>query len=94
MAPKELFQRSKDNVKQGLAIVKHDMFDMLITFAKSEFATRNPTNEQMVGANEFIRTLYSMVDPIDIPIEFPQPGLEHNLDVARKELPKVEPKKS
>ena len=62
MAPKELFQRNPEQVKAGLAILKHDSFDLLMTFAKAEFACRNPTNEQMVGANEFARTLCAMCD--------------------------------
>lgn len=86
MAPKQLFLRNQDLVKASLAITKSDTFELLLTYAKAEFASRNPNNEQMTGANEFVRTLINMTESGDIAVDFPQPGLEHNLDVKRKEL--------
>lgn len=86
MAPKTQFLRQRDLVKASLAILKSDAFEQLMVYAKAEFASRNPNNEQMTGANEFERTLLNMVNSGEIPAEFPSPGLEHNLDVKRQEL--------
>ena len=69
-------------VKASLAILKSDSFEQLMVYAKAEFASHNPTNEQMTGANTFERVLLDMVNRGGEVIEFPTPGLEHNLEVS------------
>lgn len=85
-APKELFLRNKELVKEALAILKSDAFAQILVFAKAEFASRNPTNEQMTGGNVFESTLINLVEGVEPPQEFPTPGLQHNLEVKRNEL--------
>lgn len=86
MAPKDQFLRQTELVKASLAILKSDSFEQLMVYAKAEFASHNPTNEQMTGANTFERVLLDMVNRGGEVIEFPTPGLEHNLEVERAEL--------
>lgn len=58
--PKDLFLRNKKDVAAALAITKSDAFEKLMTFARAEFSTRNPTAEQGRGAIMFEEVLRNL----------------------------------
>jgi len=51
--PKEQFLRNKDISDAALKMVTSPVFEQLMTFAKAEFAYKNPTAEQGRGAFMF-----------------------------------------
>lgn len=87
--PKDLYLRNDDEVKAALAIVKSDVFERLLVFATSEFASRCPTTEKLQGANQFIQIMRTLPEDDSKGGSFPQPGLEHNIEVSLDRKPQL-----
>lgn len=85
-AAKTLFLRDAELVKASLAIVKSDDFAKLIMYSMAEFASRLPTTDQLIGANQFVNTLRGMVDSDEMEQVNIGPDLNHDLDVKRKSI--------
>ena len=92
-AAKTLFLRDDNLVKASLAILKSDDFAKLVMFATVEFVNLDPTADQIIGMNKFLRTLRGMVDSEEVEPVVVGPELLHNLDVTRKSIAEpVKPK--
>ena len=52
--PKDLFLESEDRRKAHFAIVKSEAFEEAVVFAMADYASDNPTAEQLTGVNRFL----------------------------------------
>lgn len=94
-SPKQFYQRNRTEVEKALAVLKSDTLENAVHFAKAEFFSRNPSSEEIRGANSVLYILATLAD-LEEMVESPDPGLNHNIVIPVKSFPsekKTETKK-
>lgn len=81
---KDLFHRSKTDVKAALGITKSDIFFKMIAYSRAMFSQQNPTYEQATGANNFINILFNLPEEDTEPEQWIDSGLQHDLSIPEK----------
>ena len=82
---KDLFCRSKDDVKSAIAITRGGIFDKMLAYARAEFMQRNPSVEQSAGANNFISILLDLPEEETAEPTWIESGISHDLSVPSRE---------
>lgn len=83
---KDLYLRDRKEANRALAITKGEVFDRLVTFSLAEFASRNPSQEEMKGANAFANILRTLPEESAGEVPPISTGLTHDLSVPVKTL--------
>jgi hypothetical protein len=92
MTSKELLIADKELCAWWNGIVGDVRFDRMVMILKSSTFDGTPTPEQADGINKFIASMTTIANPDAAPIDFPQPGLQHNLESKRKTIGQTEKK--
>lgn len=80
MNSKALFLKSKDVPAFWASICGNDNFEIVLTFARSEFAESQPTQDELKGAEKFIQILRTISSNEESNLPFPSAGLIHQID--------------
>lgn len=80
MNSKKLFFKVKDLAPFWAKIAHDDQFELVLTFARAEFAESQPSSEELRGAERFAGILQTLADNEEGSTPFPSPGLHHHID--------------
>lgn len=84
MNSKELLIADKELCSWWSSIVGDVRFDKMVMILKSSTFDGTPTPEQADGINKFIMSMTTIANPDAKPIDFPIPGLHHDLEKPRR----------
>lgn len=62
LSPKKRFQENEDAVRAFRAIVDSDHFQLALTYATAQYFQSNPTTDEVIGANSFLKVLMAMAE--------------------------------
>ncbi len=86
---KEQFLKLKELSSSWRTTAASTEFETVLTYARSEIASKGPTREELRGVELMAHTLLNLAEPEEISFQFPSPGLNHMPDV----MPDREPSK-
>ena len=89
MSAKDQFLRDKKLSGEWNNIVKGECFEKAMLHVRCALMETGPTREALVGAEHVIHLMEVIAENTEIPFEFPNPGLHHNID-SMPEKPKKE----
>jgi hypothetical protein len=87
LSPKENFLQLEEIAKGWRNVVRSSLTTTALTYALAEFATDNPSSEQLAGTQNFIKVLLNLAEPKSPPRSpFPDKRLSpiSNEDTDRK----------
>lgn len=67
LSPKENFLQLEESAKGWRNVVRNNLTTTALTYALAEFATDNPSSEQLAGAQNFIKVLLNLAEPKSAP---------------------------
>jgi len=92
MQAKDQFIAQKNLSEWWSSIANDPKFDTVLLYASNAAFEAMPSSDQRDGVLRFKEILLTLSNPDAAPIDFPQPGLQHNLESKRKTIGQTEKK--
>lgn len=72
-----------------LGVTDNPLFDQLLLHVKAMTMEAKPSPQQLEGVSTFIETLQTIAQTDAPEPEYPEPGINHNLEIKRKTIEKT-----
>lgn len=91
---KELFLKNKKMASEWRSIASGELFQQVLTHARSQIAQQGPTQEELRGAEFMAHTLLTIAETEESSFVFPSPGLIHYTESMPEDPRAPKPKRS
>ena len=91
---KELFLKNKKLANDWRAVAHGDVFEQVLTHARSQIAQQGPSREELRGVELLAHTLLTICDSEEKDFVFPSPGLIHYTESMPEDPRAPKPKRS